>query len=304
MKGKKLATVILTTFMVNAMIQGMAGASVSYNEGASSADTTIEKGEGSRHSLFTGLGYGSNMVYMGSSISGNQPFGYGSLIYGFDNKLYASVSSIHLSGLDPFLQLYNGSVSFSHVFNSWFDITSTATGYHVQEAIRDSLLSDFIYGDITLGIDWRLLYTTISAGGLISSETSTYFQIRNSRYFKTPDFFRKKAFISFDPYVNVLFGTLTSSETTSVITGITSISSSGKWGYGKQQSQSVQTTDYTTTSKSFALLGIDFGLPVSLNTGRFTFDTEIGYLLPTYSDKLYPAPEGLVLTFGATIRIF
>lgn len=107
-----------------------------------------------------------------------------------------------------------------------------------------------------------------------------------------------------DPYVNVLFGTLTSAETTSVVTGITSTSSSGRWGFGKQQSQSVQTTEYTTISKSFAILGIDFGIPVSINTGRFTFDTEIGYFLPTYNDKLYPAPKGLVLTFGGTFRIF
>lgn len=290
--------------MINCMIQELDGASVTYNEGVPAADTTLEQGEESRHSLFTGLGYGSNMVYMGSSISGNQPFGYGSLIYGLDSKLYASFSSIHLSGLDPFFQLYSSAVSFSHVFNSWLDISSSATGYHVQEAIRDSLLSDFIYGEVTLGIDWRLLYTTISAGGLISNETSSYFQLKNSRYFKTPRFFREKAFISFNPYVNILFGTLTKTETTSVITGITSTSSSGRWGFGNQQSQSGQTTDYTTISKSFALLGIDFGIPVSINTGRFTFDTEIGYFLPTYNDNLYPAPKGLVLTFGGTIRIF
>lgn len=286
------------------MIQELNGASVAYKEGVPVSDTTLEQDEESRHSLFTGLGYGSNMVYMGSSISGNQPFGYGSLIYGLDSKLYASVSSIHLSGLDPFFQLYSTAVSFNHVFNSWLDISSSATGYHVQEALRDSLLSDFIYGEVTLGIDWRLLYTTISAGGLISNETSAYFQLKNSRYFKTPPFFREKAFISFDPYVNVLFGSLTKAVTTSVITGMTSTSSSGRWGFGKQQSQSVQTTDNTTISKSFTLLGIDFGIPVSINTGRVSFDTEIGYFLPTYYDKLYPAPEGLILTFGVTIRIF
>jgi len=304
MEGTKLSAIALISFIINIMIQGVAGSSVNSKEGFPSADTTREQGEGSRHSLYTGFGYGSNMVYMGSSISGNQPFGYGSLIYGIDNKLYASVSSTHLSGMDPLFQLYNGSLSFNHVFNSWFDITSSVSGYHVQEAIRDSLLSDFIYGNVTLGIDWRLLYSTLSAGGLISTDNSIYFQFRNSRYFKTPAFFRKKVFLSFDPYVNVLFGTLTKAETTSVITGITSTSSTGKWGYGKQQSQSLQSTDYTTISKSLALLGIDFGLPVSLNTRRFTFDAEIGYFLPTYNDEQYPSPKGLVITFGGTFRIF
>jgi hypothetical protein len=304
MNGNKFAAWIFTLFMISIMIQESDGSPLVNIEGVNVSDTIPGKDEGSRHSLFTGMGYGSNMVYMGSSISGNQPFGYGSVIYGLDSKLYASVSAVHLSGLDPFLQLYSGSVSFSHVFNSWFDISSSVTGYRVHETIRDSLLSDFIYGDFTVGIDWRLLYTTLSAGGLISNETSAYFQVKNSRYFNTPKFFREKVFISFDPYVNVLLGNLTKSETTSVITGVTSTTSSGRWGFGKQQSQSVLTTDYVTTTKSFALLGIDFGLPVSINAGRFTFDTEVGYFLPTYNDKLYPAPEGLVLTFGATIRIF
>lgn len=304
MNGNKLTARIFYLFIIGIMIQDSVGSPLVNMEGVKVSDTIPGKDEGSRHSLFTGLGYGSNMVYMGSSISGNQPFSYGSVVYGFDSKLYASVSSIHLSGQDPFLQLYNGSVGFSHVFNSWFDISSSVTGYRVNQAIRDSLLSDFIYGDFTMGIDWRLLYTTLSAGGLIADETSAYFQVKNSRYFKTPGFFREKVFISFDPYVNVLLGNLTKSETTSVITGVTSTTSSGRWGMGKQQTQSVLTTDLVTTSKSFALLGIDFGLPVSINTGRFTFDTEVGYFLPTYKDNLYPAPEGLVLTFGATIRIF
>jgi hypothetical protein len=286
------------------MIQSLSGASLTYYAEIPAADTTLEQDDGSRHSLYSGVGYGSNMVYMGSSISGNQPFGYGSLIYGFDSKFYVSFSSVHLSGLNPFFQLYNGSVSFSHIFNSWFDISSTANGYHVQKTIRDSLLSDFIYGDVTLGFDWRLLYTTLSVGWLISTENSTYFQLKNSRYFKTPKFFREKVYISFDPYVNILFGTLIRAETTSVVTGITSTSSSGRWGFGKQQFQSVQTAEYTTVSKSFAMLGIDFGIPVAINTGKFTFDTEIGYFLPAYNDKQYPAPEGLVFTLGCTFKIF
>jgi hypothetical protein len=80
MVENKFIAVILTSFIINFMIQGLAGASVTNSVGIPSADTTLEQGERSRHSLYTGIGYGSNIVYMGSSISGNQPFGYGSLI--------------------------------------------------------------------------------------------------------------------------------------------------------------------------------------------------------------------------------
>ena len=64
-------------------------------------DTLKVVSEGSRHALYTGIGYGSNMIYMGSTISHNQPFGYTALSYGFNNEFYATVSAIHLSDSIP-----------------------------------------------------------------------------------------------------------------------------------------------------------------------------------------------------------
>ena len=169
-------------------------------------DTLKLVSEGSRHALYTGIGYGSNMIYMGSTISHNQPFGYTALSYGFNNEFYATVSAIHLSDSDPLAAFYTGSLNYNHAFNSWFDISAGVYRYQVHPSLADTLLRNFTYGDMTLGIDWRLIYSKISVGTLLSDENQTYFQIRNSRYFQTQEFSRKKFYISFDPYINLLLG--------------------------------------------------------------------------------------------------
>ena len=91
-------------------------------------------------------------------------------------------------------------------FNSWFDISAGVYRYQVHPSLADTLLRNFTYGDLTLGIDWRLIYSKISVGTLLSDENQTYFQIRNSRYFQTQEFSRKKFYFSFDPYINLLLG--------------------------------------------------------------------------------------------------
>ncbi len=252
---------------------------------------------GSRHSLFTGIGFGSNMIYMGSTISGNQPFGYSALTYGYNNELFATASTVHLSGTDPYFAFYSGSLNYSHVFNSWFDISAGITGYKFSPAFADTLYSDFMYGDITLGVDWRLIYTKISVGGLISNENAAYFQMRNSRFIKTPKFINDKVYISFDPYVNMLFGTLIKAETTSG-TMISDPTSIGRWSSG---SQSTTNTSYTNT---FGLLEIDFGLPVALNFDRITIEAETSYVLPAYNDPEFPGPKGFVFLLSGYFRIF
>ena len=178
------------------------------------SDTLKAKTESevANHSIYTGAGYGSNMIYLGSSMSQDQPYGYANLTYSFKNELYASFSAVHLSGFDPISSFFIGGLNYSHVFNSWFDISAGVYRYEVDKTLTDTLFSSFTFGDATLGVDWKLIYTKISLGGILSKEPQTYLQIKNSRYFQTPEFFNDKANISFDPYVNLLLGTLITTE--------------------------------------------------------------------------------------------
>lgn len=251
------------------------------------------------HSFFAGAGYGSNMIYLGSTMSGDQPYGYAAVSYGFKNRLYATVSAVHLSDLNPKLAFYIGSLNYNHVINSWFDISAGLYGYHTAPSLTDTLFSDFLYGDLTFGFDWRILYTKISAGGLLSTENQVYLQARNSRYFKTPEFSRKNLYFSFDPYVNLLFGTLISTETTTE-TIITVSQPFRKW----RQYSTTQNNTNITEHKSFGLIEADFGLPVALNSDWFTIEAEVSYVLSVHDDPYYPGIKGFVFMLSGFFKIF
>jgi hypothetical protein len=311
------------------------------NKASSQADTInsitateSDEAKSSPHSLYTAAGYGSNMIYLGSTLSQNQSYGYGSLIYGFKDALYASVSAVALNGVTEFPAFYIGSLSYSHTFNSWFDVSAGIYRYQFSKSLLDSLFDNFFYGDVTLGIDWKLLYSKISVGSLFSYGNQGYVQVKNSRYFQTPSFSKKKFFFAFDPYINLLFGSLTRIETSTDtiitisypflknISGSVSGSGSGKvngngygggsgsgTGAGSGTTTTTPATSQTTTTNydylsSFGFLEIDFGLPISFNTNRLTIEAEPGYVFPIYDDPVYQALKGFNFMVSVYFKIF
>jgi hypothetical protein len=263
----------------------------------------------SRHALYTGIGYGSNMIYMGSTISHDQPFGYTALSYGFNNEFYGTVSAIHLSDSDPLVAFYTGALNYNHLFNSWFDISAGVYRYQVHPSLADTLLRNFTYGDLTLGIDWRLIYSKVSVGTLLSDENQIYFQIRNSRYFQIPEFSRKKFNISFDPYLNLLLGPRYKIESTpeTYPANSTSYQNPGLNSQnttGKTSTTGIDVPTTTDYSRDFGFMEIDFGLPVTFSSDRIAIEAEASYVLPLFNDSYFPVPKGFVFIISCFFRIF
>jgi hypothetical protein len=249
------------------------------------------------HSLYTGIGAGSNMIYLGTSLSNNKPFYSASVTYGYRNYLYASASVSHLNGTEPYFAYYNGAINYRHAFNSWFDISSDIAGYKAAESLQDSLFADFADINLTTGFDWRLLYTRLSFSGLISEENGFYLQISNSRYFETPEFLNGKALVSFDPDIDILFGNLISVE-----------NASGNKKYGNappfSHARKKPSGSTDTYSEKFGLMDLEFSLPVTFSYGRFSIEVEPAYLMPVYSDPFYIESEGFTFYINALFKIF
>src|SRR5665648_215802 len=106
-------------------------------------DSIKISGEESSHSFYSGLGYGSNMIYLGSTISQNNPYYYTALTYGFKDELYVTASAIHLYDRSPFIPLYSISLNYSHVINSWFDFSLGLYRYQVTQSLADTLFGSF-----------------------------------------------------------------------------------------------------------------------------------------------------------------
>ena len=261
-------------------------------------DTVPSSAQKDKHTLYSAAGYGSNMIYLGSTISENQPYLYANLTYGFKSKFYASITPVHLTNLNSTVPFYIGALNYSHELNSWFDISLGAYRYQVAESLADTLFSSFTYGDLTLGFDWKILYSKLILGGLISEENQVYFQLRNSRYFETPYFMKGKANISFDPYVNLLFGTLYEVNTTGETTQIAS-TPGRQW----RKFTNTGTSNNISYVRKLGILTTDFGIPVSFNTTKMVIEAEVNYTLPLSDSQGIASPKGFVFLLSAFFRI-
>jgi len=253
-----------------------------------------------KHSLYAGLGGGSNLIYLGSTISQDQPFLSAALTYGFKSELFVTLSANHLSDRSPFLAFYNFSANYIHTVNSWFDFSLGLYRYQVVPSMADTLFGSFNYADAAVGFDWKILYTTVSLGGFIAKNGGSYIQIKNSRFFETPAFMNGRATLSFDPYVNLLFGTVITMDTTDGSGTIKEHPGRPLWK-GTPPGQTSSSTSYT---KKFGAIEADFGLPVAFSTDVITIEAEAGYLLPVYTDPEYPEIKGFVFLVSLYLRIF
>jgi hypothetical protein len=261
-----------------------------------SPDSTSAAGKESIHSLYAGAGYGSNMIYLGSTMSQDHGFGYASVSYGLMDKFYFTAAGYTITGFSPFLAYYSLGATFNHTFNSWFDISTSMSYYNVAESLRDTLFSNFTYADATLGFDWKILYSRISLGGLFADGGQFYLQTRHSRYFETPSFAKDKAFFAFDPYINIIFGKMISMETSG---GTTTTVSPGyrPWRKNGQGSS-------TTYSELFGPMEIDFGLPITFSYDFVSIEIEPGYVIPLYSEAGTTGMKGFLFMASVFFRIF
>jgi hypothetical protein len=262
-------------------------------------DTVPAKHE-KAHSLYAGFNFGSNLIYLGSTISGNKPYYSPSLIYGFKDMLFLSASATHVTDMNPYIAFGSISASFTKTVNSWFDYSASLGYYGTADSLQKTLFQSFGYANITTGFDWKILYTKISLSGVMSETNSGYVEIRNSHYFQTGQFFNKKAFLSFDPSINILFGKLVKTEETT--TG------SSKFGHAPPFVQAKKNQNNTTTTYTysyfFGMMSTEFSVPITLNFSNFSLEAETLYVLPVHSDPEYPSPEGFSLNITALIKIF
>jgi hypothetical protein len=163
--------------------------------------------------------------------------------------------------------------------------------------------------ELSLRRDWRLIHSKISVGTLLSGENQTYFQIRNSRYFQTPEFFRKKFYVSFDPYINLLLGPRYKVDSTTE-TFLASSPTYQNLGSNSQNTTNKASTTGTfipansTYSRDFGFMEIDFGIPVTFSSDRLAIEAEASYVLRLYDDSYFPGPKGFVFIISCIFRIF
>jgi hypothetical protein len=250
-----------------------------------------------KHSLFATAGFGSNMIFLGSTITEDKPFFSTGLVYGFRNSFYLSASATHIQGMDPFAAYYSAAADYKHTFNSWLDISAEVSGYKTAPSLEQTLFNEFIFANFTSGFDWKLLYTRISAGALFSETNTGFLQVSNSRYFQTPSFFKGKSNISFNPEINLLFGEIYTMKTAA---GDRRLSYSPPFIRTNKE----PIPPYISYSSKFGPMNIEFSLPVTYIYGKFSLEADPCYILPAVSNNESQVPQGFTFYITASFRIF
>ena len=260
-------------------------------------DTVAVKAHTPKHNLFVSGSFGSNMIFLGSSISSNNPYYGTGLVYGYRNEFFLSASATHIQGIDPFCAFYSAAADYKHTFNKWFDISAELAGYSTNFRKSQMPFSSFSYAGLTAGFDWKILYTRVTGSLIYSGQTKGYLQVSNSRYFQSPYFFRKKAFVSFYPEINLLMGQIVKVENDLGNTMHSYIPP-----FMRQRRD--QPVPVMTLSTRFAPVYVNFSAPLTFTYNRFSIEADPCYILPAYSDDMIQLPKGFTFYLTASFRIF
>ncbi|SKC20464.1 hypothetical protein SAMN03080601_02349 [Alkalitalea saponilacus] len=243
----------------------------------------------SKHALYAGAGYGSDMLYSGYSLSGNQPFYSMDLLYSYNRKWSLAFVTYNLDGKSPVVTFYDVALGYRHIFNSWFDVRGSLASYFTAKSAQEEYFGNFSYLSVSTGYDWRILYTRAIYSTTLNRSGGSYFQIKNSHYFSTPDFWDGNAFMDFNPAFNFVFGDrykLYTTTTRTVIPGV---------GNVEQTMEEIDT--------SFGLMDFELSFPISFNYGNATLEAEPLFYYPVHKDPDFPSQKGLFFFVNLYFRI-
>lgn len=238
-----------------------------------------------RHSLYGGLGFGSDMTYSGYSLSGSRPYYSADLLYSYKRSWTAAFMVYHLSDTQAALVFYDFTLAYRKIFNSWWDAGASLAAYFSAKDLMDLYFGNFAYMSVSAGLDWRLLYTRAVYSTILDDSQTRYFQIKNSHYISTRDFWKDRAYVDFNPTANMLWGK--------------------RYEISKTYTEETENgpIEYHEYSTSFGLLDAEFSLPISFNYGNMTLEVEPLYNLPMYKDPDFPAREGMLIFINLYYKI-
>lgn len=267
---------------------------------AAPSDTLSQQSQS--HQFFSGAGYGSNLIYYGTSVSDNQPFLSAELQYSWKGGIWAAARFYHLPGKQPFFSFTDLSAGFNYVFNKVFDAGVSLSYYSGGENLDTTFYSNYSFLSADFGVDWVLFYTVVSPGWMLAEENSFYLLMDNSHYFRTPKLGRKGSYFSFNPGVSFMFGSY------AWLTQIRRQGSGGVGGGGGQGPGPGGTKSffYATTElrEDFRLLDLQLGVPIAFKTKRLSLEFEPAYFYNFIEDENGERNGQFFFTAGIFLKIY
>lgn len=264
---------------------------------AMQANPDTSKTHNQTHTFYTGAGYGSNLIYYGTSVSGNQPYYSAELLYAWDGGIWAGVGLFHLPGNQPFFSFVDLSAGYNYVINQVFDAGLSISQYFGGESLDTTLYSNYTFLSAKLGIDWGLAYTALSPGWLLAEANSFYLMVENSRFFRTPELGKNGNYFTINPGVSFMFGSYA---------WLTQMRRQGGGGGGQGPGPGGTKSFYNTTTElreNFRLLDLQLGVPIAFNTKRLSLEFEPAYFYNFIDDENGKNSGQFYFTAGVFLKI-
>ncbi len=242
--------------------------------------------------VFAGVGFGSNLIYFGTSLTGNQPYLSAELLYAWEEGIWAGAGFFHLPGTQPFIAFSNFAVGYSHVFNQIFDASTSISRFNANNVASVDTYSDYTFLSASLGIDWVVLYTSIKPGWLFAQENSFYLLVKNSHYFFTRNLGNSNSFFSFNPGLSFMIGTYAwLSHTTRPLYPI------------RRRPGMIITPVPIEVNQEFRPLDMQISLPVAFNTKRMSLEFEPAFFYNFYQVETLPKGGHFFFTTGIYFKL-
>lgn len=242
------------------------------------ADSTGKK----TRTLFFGLTYGSNSSFLGRYQTEVLPYYSADMSYKSKSGFFLSVLAYDINNSLTFLDEVDVMAAWNIDISKRVDASVFYTRYFFTESTELIKASVANTASASMGLDWSFLYSKITGHYIFGGTHDFFLVIDNSRYVEFPQIFRRDDYIALDPKISIITGTQTFVDTHYISQGTPLMRPGNAPSRGNPGSGGGGTNSSTTeTSQTiFNVLSYEFSLPVSYNTGRWSFEITGRYAIP------------------------
>ncbi|MEX2232106.1 MAG: hypothetical protein WD824_08100 [Cyclobacteriaceae bacterium] len=241
------------------------------------SDSTTKK----TRTLFFGLTYGSNSSFLGRYQARILPYYSADISYKNKTGLFLSFLAYDINNSITFLDEVDVMAGWNVDLSKRVDASVFYTRYFFTESSELIKASVANTASASLGLDWGLLYSKITGYYIFGPTHDFFLVIDNSRYIEFPPIFRKDDYLALDPKITIITGTQTFVDTHYINQGTPLIRpGNGRPGGNPGSGGSTRPATTETSQTIFNVLSYEFSLPVSYNTGKFSFEITGRYSIP------------------------
>ena len=241
------------------------------------ADSTGRKSR----ALFFGLTYGSNSSFLGRYQTEVLPYYSADISYKSKSGFFLSILAYDINNSLTFLDEVDVMAGWNIDLSKRVDASVFYTRYFFTESTELIKASVANTASASIGLDWSYVYSKITGHYIFGGTHDFFLVIDNSRYVEFPQIFRKDDYLAVDPKISIITGTQTFVDSHYISQGTPLMRPGNAPTRGPGSGGNGTSPSTTETSQTvFNVLSYEFSLPVSYNTGRFSFEVTGRYSIP------------------------